>query len=157
MLVVAGLAGYLLGWPVSIDLVAWQPAPNPRLTGPFARSQPFTVLQQPIPDLGEGPEAVAHGPDGFLYTGLQDGRIVRVRPDGAGGAELVAQTGGRPLGLRFEAHGHLGVATGVSANHAHGFGRLILQNSESIILSYRPVATGRRPVHMPESFPGSVL
>ena len=53
---------------------------------------------------------MTHGPDGFLYTGLQDGRIMRFRPDGQGGAELVAQTGGRPLGLRFDAHGHLVVA-----------------------------------------------
>jgi sugar lactone lactonase YvrE len=110
LLVVAGLAAYLCCWPVAIDPVAWQPGPNPGLTGPFARSQPFTGLQQPIQALGEGPEAVAHGPDGFLYTGLQDGRIVRFRPDGAGRAELVVQTGGRPLGLRFDAHGHLVVA-----------------------------------------------
>jgi sugar lactone lactonase YvrE len=110
VLVVAGLATYLLGWPVAIDPVAWQPTPNPRLTGPLAQSQPFTGLRRLVPDLGKGPEAVPHGPDGFLYTGLQDGRIVRFRPDGAGGAELVAQTGGRPLGLRFDAHGHLVVA-----------------------------------------------
>jgi hypothetical protein len=110
VLVVAGLAASLLGWPIAIDPVAWQPAPDPGLTGPFSRSQPFTGIQQPIPELGEGPEAVAHGPDGFLYTGLQDGRIVRFRPDGEGSTELGAQTGGRPLGLRFDAHGHLIVA-----------------------------------------------
>jgi hypothetical protein len=110
VLVGAGLAAYLLGWPVAINPVAWQPAPNPGLTGPFARSQPFTGLQPLVPALGEGPEAVALGPDGFLYTGLQDGRIVRFRPDGEGGVELVVQTGGRPLGLRFDAHGHLVVA-----------------------------------------------
>jgi hypothetical protein len=104
VLSVAGLAASLLGWPVAIDPVAWQPAHNPGLTGPFSRSQPFTELQQPIPNLGEGPEAVAHVPDGFLFTGLQDGRIVRFRPDGA---ELVARTGGRPLGLCFDAHSDL--------------------------------------------------
>jgi Adipocyte plasma membrane-associated protein-like, N-terminal len=90
VLVVARLAVSLPGWPVAIDPVAWQPAPNPGLTGPFARSQPFIGLRQPIPNFGEGPEAAAHGPDGFLYTGLQDGRIVRFRPDGEGGEELVA-------------------------------------------------------------------
>jgi sugar lactone lactonase YvrE len=110
VLLVVGLAAYLLGWPVAIDPIAWQPAADPGLTEPFARSQPFTRLWQPIPALGEGPEAVAHGPDGFLYTGLQDGRIVRFQPDGEGGAEPVAQTVGRPLGLRFNAHGHLIVA-----------------------------------------------
>jgi hypothetical protein len=93
VLVVAGLAAYLLGWPVAIDPVAWQPAPNPGLTGPFAQGQPFTGLRRPVPALGEGPEAVAHGPDGFLYTGLQDGRIVRFRPDEEGGAEPVVRTG----------------------------------------------------------------
>jgi sugar lactone lactonase YvrE len=120
VLVAAGLAAYLFCWPVAIDSVAWQPAPNPGLTGPFARNQPFTGLQPLVPEVGEGPEAVAHSPDGFLFTGLQDGRIVRFWPDGSGGAELVAQTGGRPLGLRLDAHGRLVVATGVSANRAHG-------------------------------------
>jgi hypothetical protein len=80
VLVGAGVAAYLLGWPVAIDLVAWRPSLNSGLTGPFARSQPFIGLQQPIPALGEG------------------------------GAELVARTGGRPLGLPFHAHGHLVVA-----------------------------------------------
>jgi hypothetical protein len=35
--------------------------------------------------------------------------------------------------------------------------RLILQNSERIILSYRSVAAGRRPAHMPESLAGSLF
>jgi sugar lactone lactonase YvrE len=48
---------------------------------------------------------VTPSPDGFLYTGLQDGWIVRVRP-----AERVVQTGGRPLGMQFAATGHLIVA-----------------------------------------------
>jgi sugar lactone lactonase YvrE len=109
-LALAGLAAYLLWWPVAIDPVAWVPAPNPGLTGPFAQSQPFTGLQRMVPDLGEGPEDVTLGPDGFMYTGLQDGRIMRFRPNGEGRAELVAQTGGRPLGLHFDAQGHLIVA-----------------------------------------------
>jgi sugar lactone lactonase YvrE len=62
------------------------------------------------PDIGEGPEEVARGPDGFFYTGLQDGWIVRFRLGREDLVERVAQTGGRPLGLKFEAQGHLIVA-----------------------------------------------
>lgn len=103
-------AAYLLAWPVAIAPVAWMPAPNPGLTGPFAHSVGFTDLRPVAPDVGEGPEAVTQGPDGFLYTGLQDGWIVRFRPGGPGPAERVVQTGGRPLGLQFDATGHLIVA-----------------------------------------------
>jgi hypothetical protein len=46
---------------------------------------------------------------------------------------------------------------GVSADELHGFGRLILQNSERIILSYRAAASGRRLAHMPECLPDSIF
>jgi sugar lactone lactonase YvrE len=62
-------------------------------------------------EVGAGPEDVALGPDGLLYTGLADGRIVRLRMDGTG-VEDFAHTGGRPLGLEFDAHGALIVADG---------------------------------------------
>lgn len=101
-------AAYLLAWPVAIDPVAWAPAPTPGLTGPFAHSKGFTDLR-PL-EVGEGPEAVTPGPDGFLYTGLQDGWIVRFRADGRGPVARVAQTGGRPLGMQFDGQGHLIVA-----------------------------------------------
>jgi hypothetical protein len=97
---------------VAAYLLAWAPAPNPGLTGPSARSVGFTALQAVAPDLGDGPEAETPGPGGFLYTGLQDGWIVRVRPDGQGPAERVGPTGGRPLGMQFDANGHLIVADG---------------------------------------------
>ena len=51
-----------------------------------------------------GPEDLAQGPDGFLYTGVEGGAILRIDP--ATGAALAwADTGGRPLGLAF--HGPL--------------------------------------------------
>lgn len=51
-----------------------------------------------IPLPGEGPEDVVAGADGALYTGLHDGRVVRVDPDTRATA-VVGDTGGRPLGL----------------------------------------------------------
>jgi sugar lactone lactonase YvrE len=53
-----------------------------------------------IPVGGHGPEDVVVDPEGRIYTGLVDGRILRLGPDGAG-IETIADTGGRPLGLEF--------------------------------------------------------
>lgn len=56
---------------------------------------PLTFI--PLP--GSGPEHVAVDVSGRVLTGLGDGQIVRVDP--AGGVEMVANTGGRPLGMEF--------------------------------------------------------
>src|SRR5260370_41780007 len=86
---------YLLFWPVPIDPVVWRPATNPRMAPNGGLSGIRT-----LPDVGPGPESIAIGPDGRLYTGLQDGRVVRLLANG-GGVETFVQTGGRPLGLQF--------------------------------------------------------
>ena len=49
-----------------------------------------------------GPEHIAFGPDGRLYTGVLSGAVLRMAPDGTG-IETVVNTGGRPLGLDFDA------------------------------------------------------
>jgi sugar lactone lactonase YvrE len=54
---------------------------------------------------GTGPEDVAVDGDGNVYTGVADGRILRLGPDGA--ARLVADTGGRPLGVEVGPDGDL--------------------------------------------------
>jgi sugar lactone lactonase YvrE len=95
---------YLLFRPVPIDPVVWQPATNPR-TVPNDRLSAVRSLS----DVGPGPESVAIGPDGRLYTGLQDGRVVRMFAEGSD-VETFAQTGGRPLGMKFDAGGSLIVA-----------------------------------------------
>jgi sugar lactone lactonase YvrE len=53
-----------------------------------------------VPIGGEAPEDVLVDPDGRVYAGLADGRIVRV-PGAGGPGETVARTPGRPLGLEF--------------------------------------------------------
>ena len=49
-----------------------------------------------------GPEHIAFGPDGKLYTGVLSGAVLRMNPDGTG-IETVVNTGGRPLGMEFDA------------------------------------------------------
>lgn len=47
------------------------------------------------------PESVAIGPDGWIWTGNQDGDILRISPDGEQ-MERIASTGGFALGLAFD-------------------------------------------------------
>lgn len=47
------------------------------------------------------PEGVAIGPDGWIWTGTQDGAILRISPDGSD-MQPVASTDGFALGLAFD-------------------------------------------------------
>jgi sugar lactone lactonase YvrE len=111
MLLFAALAlgFYLLLWPVAIDPVVWTPAPDPGLTGSYAQSATMSGLTKLLADIGLGPEDVTRDGKGVFYTGLQDGRILRF-PIEANTSELFVNTGGRPLGMQFDAQGNLIVA-----------------------------------------------
>ncbi len=69
---------------------------------PGLPAKPVTI----VPVGGHGPEDIVVAPDGNLWTGLLDGRIVRLSPDG-GEHTVVADTGGRPLGLHVARDGRL--------------------------------------------------
>ncbi|MDH3769030.1 MAG: SMP-30/gluconolactonase/LRE family protein, partial [Gammaproteobacteria bacterium] len=90
--------------------VVWDPAPNPGLTGDFAPNNHLSAATLLINGVGEGPEDVTRGPDGFFYTGFDDGRIVRFSNGEAGNHSVVQNTGGRPLGMQFDQQGNLIVA-----------------------------------------------
>jgi sugar lactone lactonase YvrE len=109
------LAACLSFWPVPIDPVAWTPPEDVGKTGPFAANDALTALTRIAEGKGIGPEDTTVGPAGWLYTGYADGRIVRINP--VQGAEAVpteiANTGGRPLGLQFDASGNLIIADAV--------------------------------------------
>jgi sugar lactone lactonase YvrE len=80
----------------SIRPHTWQPpaAPSPPGHGP----DPRVAAIEHIPVPGRGPEDIAFDGDGNGYTGLEDGRILRLPGDG-GRPVQVAWTGGRPLGI----------------------------------------------------------
>lgn len=102
-------AAYFALWPVPIEAVRWNAPPAPAASGPYAPNQRLAAVRKI--DLGgeTGPEHVAIGPDGRLYTGVASGRILRMAPDGSA-REAFADTGGRPLGLAFDRGGRLLVA-----------------------------------------------
>lgn len=81
-----------------MDAQRWTPPPNPR---PVRRRGDVRTLPElrRIPLPGAGPEHVAVDASGTLFTGLADGRILRVRPEGE--ISTVTTTGGRPLGMEM--------------------------------------------------------
>jgi sugar lactone lactonase YvrE len=103
------LALYLFFWPVPVDPAAWSPPVAPKLEGVFAPNSQLSAVER----LGEGvclaPEDMAFDAQRRIYTGCQDGRIVRMSPSG-GRPEVFVDTNGRPLGLAFDALGNLLVA-----------------------------------------------
>jgi hypothetical protein len=111
LIMIAGLVLYLLTWPVPIEPVALTPSPNPGMTGPFVRNELLRGVEHLIPH-SAGPEDVTRGPDGFLYAGLEDGRIVRFLVVEGSEPETFADTGGRPLGMQFDTREQLIVADG---------------------------------------------
>lgn len=119
LLVVLAVAAYLLLWPTPLDPYAWTPPANPG-TGPGSPFRPTQGIEVRVAFAGNligtfnekasrpvnfGPEDVAVSPrDGRIYTGIGDGRILRIDPRG-GPVEIFADTGGRPLGVTFDAGG----------------------------------------------------
>jgi sugar lactone lactonase YvrE len=83
-----------------IDPVRWQPPPVEPL--PELPPAPLTVV--PVP--GNAPEDVVVDGAGNVWTGVEDGRIVRISPD-TGEPAVIADTGGRPLGLAMARDGRL--------------------------------------------------
>ena len=60
-----------------------------------------------------GPEAIAFSEEGIMYTGNEDGRIIVMSRNGSNPYDFV-NTGGRPLGLKFNHQGDLIVADAYS-------------------------------------------
>jgi sugar lactone lactonase YvrE len=97
---------YLLLWPVPIQPVAWTPPQAPALAGDYAPNEKLANLQRWPLDDAHGPEAVAVDADGRVYTGVEDGRILRFSADGRQ-REIFANLGTRPLGMQFDKDGNL--------------------------------------------------
>ena len=106
-----GLA-YLFLWPVPIKPLAWTAPKAPGYQGPHAVNDRLSQLT--LIDLHgeEGPEHIAIGPDGKLYTTVASGKILRMAQDGSA-QETFANTGGRVLGFDFDAQGQLIAADAV--------------------------------------------
>lgn len=103
------LVAYLTLWPTPADPVAWQPPKDAGYTGAHAANDKLSELQQwPLASGQEGPEFIVASA-GVLYTGLNNGDVLKINTDGQQ-PEIIVNTGGRPLGLDVDGQGRLLVA-----------------------------------------------
>jgi len=100
------LAAYLIHWQVPIESGSWNaPAPT-GYVGPHVVNTKLANLKMISLGMEEGPEHIAFGKDGKLYTTVTSGNILRMNPDGSS-QEVFANTGGRVLGFDFDKAGNL--------------------------------------------------
>lgn len=110
LIIVPGLlAAYLLLWPVPIDPQPWTPMAPPPAEGVLAANERLRDARVVAADVVVGGEAVAFAADGHAVTGTLDGDIVRIAID-TGEAEVIVNTGGRPLGMEYAPDGRLIIA-----------------------------------------------
>src|SRR5260370_39166764 len=113
ILVFVLLTAYLLVWPVPINPSAWTPPVAPELTGVYAQNSELSKIER-MPVDGFAPEDVAIDEQDRIYSGTEDGRIVRFAADGTR-ADDFANAPGRPLGLIFANAGYLICSEGVKS------------------------------------------
>jgi sugar lactone lactonase YvrE len=100
------LAAYLTLWPVPIEPVSWNAPMLPGYIGPHAVNTKLANLKMISLGKEEGPEHIAIGKDGRLYTTVASGNILRMNQDGSA-QEVFVNTGGRVLGFDFDEAGNL--------------------------------------------------
>ncbi|MGB7738825.1 MAG: SMP-30/gluconolactonase/LRE family protein, partial [Steroidobacteraceae bacterium] len=100
---------YLLTWPVPVEPLAWNAPMSTGYVGAHARNERLARVRLVKLTPEVGPEHIVFGPDGKLYTAMLSGAVLRMNADGSS-IETVANTGGRPLGLDFDANGRLIIA-----------------------------------------------
>ncbi len=118
-LLIAIVVLYFLFWPVPISPQAWTPPPAPPLAGEYQQNSRLAGVER-LPlgtnatrqGTGFAPEDVALDAEGRIYSGLDDGRIMRLQADGSR-ADVFSNTHGRPLGLAFDPNGNLIVADAI--------------------------------------------
>jgi sugar lactone lactonase YvrE len=112
LLIIIVVIAFLLLMPTKVEPVAWQPSPAPSLTeGVFADNQRLKAAVPVGPSDIEGPEALLLEED-VLITGLHDGRLISTSLDGQA-RKVLADTGGRPLGLARHPNGLLVIADAI--------------------------------------------
>lgn len=101
--VASSLVVFLLLRPLPFELAHWIPPRAADRTGSLPRNDHLAPLERLTLGGAVGPEDVAQDDRGRVYVGVADGRILRFAPERPDESlEVVARTGGRPLGLAFD-------------------------------------------------------
>lgn len=111
---VGGCILSLLILPYSLSPVrpeVWQPSSAVTLNSHYAPNNKLANHQLICQPCGQGPEDITFDDQGALWTGLANGDIVKLLPPyDTRQPQLIANTSGRPLGMRFDNQQRLVVA-----------------------------------------------
>ena len=91
--------------PAPITPAAYTPPKAPALVGVLAPNNLLQKAKLLATGKIDGPEEVAVDSKGRVYGGTQDGKIMRLLPDGK--LNVFAETKGRPLGMQFDRNDNL--------------------------------------------------
>ncbi len=103
---------YLFAWPAPLSPAAWDAPADPGYTGVYQSNQDLAGLERMDVEGLHGPEdIVARTLEGkpYIFVSAQDGIIRRISTE-SGDVEIVADTGGVPLGMEFDEAGNLIIA-----------------------------------------------
>jgi sugar lactone lactonase YvrE len=120
--------------------VAWQSDQVQGFNGKYAKNERLAALQRFGRVSGAlGPESIAIDAHGLIYASFEDGRIVQFNAAGQP-ARVVANTGGRPLGLRFHPDGQLLVCDAnlglLQVNIQTGAVQLLTNSAEGVAFKF---------------------
>ena len=90
--------GFLLLAPTKADPESWNAGASPGFEGAYKPTASLASVEWLARGKVAGPEGLAFDAAGNLYSGLADGRIVRIDP-ASQSVTTIANTGGRPLGI----------------------------------------------------------
>ena len=108
LLLLTLVLAYLLFYPIDLEPIARKAPPFPGLQGVYAVNSKLKKTQLvSLKDVG--PESIVADSLGNFYTGLSNGDILRFNATG-NQQQVIANTGGRPLGMKFAPSGELIIA-----------------------------------------------
>ena len=114
LLSVASILGLLIAWfllsPSPIDPIAWTPPKAPQLVGQYQQNNQLGALEVLFKGQCNQCEDIAIDSMGRIYGGSLQGDIVIFENDKR---SILTNTGGRPLGLHFDADEKLIVADAI--------------------------------------------
>ncbi|AMJ87064.1 SMP-30/gluconolactonase/LRE family protein [Alteromonas stellipolaris] len=103
------VTGYLLFWPVPVEPVAWDAPEDSGYSGVHLTNDSLSLFDSLSLGNEFGPEDFALRSDGSIATATHSGAILLLAPNATHFTPWV-NTGGRPLGLEFDANNNLIVA-----------------------------------------------
>ena len=129
---------YLTLWPIPIEPISWQAPENKGFVDDYAANADLLPLKFLNLHNEHGPEDLAINDKGTIVVSLHSGALMKLE-NGATELRQWINTGGRPLGIEFDANNNLIVADaylGLLSVSPQGDITLLTNNADDIAINY---------------------